>query len=65
MSPIQLTEGMTVTALYSIVIGLGVIGIMCVGILTAILLRLKHIDMHFQRVAPLPKKEKEFASRAA
>ena len=35
------------------------------GILTAILLRLKHIDMHFQRVAPLPKKEKEFASRAA
>ena len=57
MSMLQLTENMTVAALYGTVIGIGVLGIMCIGILTAILLRLKHIDAHIQRVAPQHKKK--------
>jgi hypothetical protein len=60
MSFFQVGESMTVAALYSMVIGLGVIGIMCVGLLAAILIRLKHIASSLQR-PPL----RETISRAA
>jgi len=63
MSLFQVGESMTVAALYSVVIGLGVLGVMCVGLLTAILLRLRHIDANIRQV--VQPSQKETLSRAA
>jgi hypothetical protein len=61
---LQTADSLTIPAIYGTVIGIGVLGIMCVGLLTAMLLRLKHIDTSLQRLTQ-PQPQKEIISRAA